>query len=228
MSNKKNDYLWESMFAVAQPQSKKLDYKNLTAEEFLEYYLERQRKKKRLKYIRIVESKRGRALAIARKVVERRREGPPEAKEDRQHVKKPVGKPTSARVKSDLAVIHVDAGTINNGQTGKQETRIAATDAKGNLLFDVFIGDRTNNEGEIIAISYALSLGKLLNKPLNIYSDSKIALKWAREGKTKGAPDRDPLAAQAHILLFETRSKITWVNREKNKAGIYLENKYSV
>jgi len=128
----------------------------------------------------------------------------------------------------DKVTVFTDAGTKNNGQVGKQVTRIACVDAYEEVIFDTEIGDCTNNRGEICAIVEALKTASNNNEAYNIYSDSKIAVGWTMRGITRGSLDNDPYAKQAHDLLQKTNSFISWVPREINLAGIYLEDNYSI
>jgi len=128
----------------------------------------------------------------------------------------------------DKVTVFTDAGTKNNGQVGRQLTRIACVDAYEEVVFDIEIGDCTNNRGEICAIIEALKLAANNNESYNIYSDSTLAVGWTMRGITKASLDNDPYAKQAHDLLEKTNSLISWVPRDINLAGIYLEENYSI
>lgn len=244
----KSDYLWESMFAIGDPKKKRLDFRTITPEEFLEFYIKRQSsRKKGSKYVEIVKKDTGRALGIAQEVVMRRRaeiigeKTKPRSKKEFMSQSKKAGtspktekKETKTGSQSDLGLfenvndlpkIYVDAGTKNNGMTGLQETTIAGILEDGTLAFEEFIGDKTNNEGEITAVIRALEQTK---EPVCILSDSKIAVGWAKKGKTKNAPNREALAKEANRLLIKTSSAIEWLPRDENKAGIYLEVNYNI
>lgn len=122
----------------------------------------------------------------------------------------------------------VDAGTKNNGRVGEQETTIACVDGHEELVFDEYIGDCTNNQGEIRAIVGALKRASDNNESLHLYSDSQIAIGWTMRGMTKASPENDVYAAEAKRLLESTQSTISWVPRDINLAGIYLEESYSI
>lgn len=128
----------------------------------------------------------------------------------------------------DKVTVFVDAGTKNNGQVGKQQTRIACVDAYEELVFDEEIGDCTNNQGEIRAVVTALQRAADNNESYNIYSDSRIAIGWAMRGITKASLENDKYAKQAHDLLDKTNSLISWTPRDINLAGVYLEDNYSI
>lgn len=139
---------------------------------------------------------------------------------------------------NDYMTVFVDAGTKNNGKRGHQKTRIVVTDENGIVLFEKFIGDYTNNEGEILAIIAALRNVEP-RKAKHIYSDSRIAVNWTLAGKNyeqqlrKAAKNRlsDRLIHfinAANVLFLLSDSVITWIPREKNKAGIYLEDTFKI
>ena len=113
-----------------------------------------------------------------------------------------------------LKTFYTDGGTANNGQHGNQKAVICITNAKGKKLIFKDIGDKTNNEAELIAI---LECIKYHNKPLNIISDSQLAVNLVKHfWKT------DKVHLQ-HILyqIWDTNIpiEIEWQPRENNKAG---------
>lgn len=123
--------------------------------------------------------------------------------------------------------IFVDAGTKNNGRTN-QETRIVGVNGLGELVFDEIIGNCTNNQGEIRAILAVLKVAEGNAWSLNIYSDSKIAIGWAMRGLTRNSVENDSFAQKARELLKKTDSFISWVPRNINLAGIYIEENYDL
>ena len=230
----KMNILRSSMFAISN--GVKTDFNLLTPESFLELYVSKQaRIKKRQIYVELVSTYKDKALSIAEEIVLRR--------SGKEAVKPPKVIYTEVKTKekvnslpiiaisteiSDLPKYFVDAGTQNNGMVGFQKTWIAIVSEKDELILDKFIGDKTNNEGEILAIIEVLKNTERNKESIHVFSDSKIAVGWATKGKTKGARDRDSMALEAYTLLKNTNSKITWIPREKNKAGFYLENKYKI
>ncbi|HVC35837.1 MAG TPA: ribonuclease H family protein [Candidatus Dormibacteraeota bacterium] len=129
---------------------------------------------------------------------------------------------------NNKTTVFVDAGTKNNGKKGEQETRIACVDGNDELVFDEFISDCTNNQGEIRAILEALRRASDDGQSLNIYSDSTIAVGWAMRGITRNSIENDTYALETKKLLEKTNSLISWVPREINLAGIYLEDHYTI
>ena len=140
----------------------------------------------------------------------------------------------------DNIILYVDAGTRNNGQRGKQNTIIVICDKFGTVLIEKWIGDFTNNEGEILAIVSALE-DIAPEEPKELYSDSTIAVNWATNGwkpklrekhrKAVGDALNARLAGfieKAGTLLLETNSNIEWISRDHNLAGHYTEKTYSI
>lgn len=235
LRNKMN-ILRSSMFAISN--GIKTNFNLFTPDSFLELYVSKQaRVNKRQIYVELVSTYKDKALSIAEEIVLRR--------SGKEFKKQPKVSNTKVEVKikvksnslpiiaisaeiSDLPKYFVDAGTQNNGMVGFQKTWIAIVFENDELILDKFVGDKTNNEGEILAIIEVLKNAELKKESIHVFSDSKIAVGWATKGKTKGAHARDPMALEAYTLLKNTNSKITWIPREKNKAGFYLENKYKI
>ena len=84
-------------------------------------------------------------------------------------------------LKEEGIVLYVDAGTKNNGQRGKQETVIVVCDRFGTILVERWLGDYTNNEGEILAIVSALE-DIAPGETKELFSDSSIAVNWTLKG----------------------------------------------
>ena len=119
--------------------------------------------------------------------------------------------------------VYVDAATENNGKRGYQKTCIIGMTDGGFRLFFDRIGDKTNNEGELAAIYRALTFLPW-STPINLHSDSKIAVGWVVKGKTKTKrPELDAMAYQCPKLLERSGSTLTWVPRHLNIAGVYLD-----
>lgn len=155
---------------------------------------------------------------------------PTKKKKVRKPAKKWTFEESDLSVQEGLKGVFVDAGTINNGIKGKQQTTISATDNDGNLLFDESIGDKTINEGEISVLIRAMEMSIQLKQPFKIFSDSQIALGWAFNGtvKDKKLTNQLALAAKAKELLDKSGCVLQWVPRDYNKAGHYLEEKYKI
>lgn len=127
--------------------------------------------------------------------------------------------------KTDKLTFYCDAGTKNNGQFGKQETIVVVTDNNGKILIEEQIGDKTNNEGELNGI---IKAAKIIPKESLLLSDSDLAVKWTNiEYGTK----IDRLKSLIYDAIITTKKKnirVEWIPREKNLAGHYIEEKYSL
>lgn len=106
-----------------------------------------------------------------------------------------------------LESIAVDAAC--SGNPGKMEYR--GVDVKTG--FEIFrfgpVEEGTNNIGEFLALVHALALFHKNNPSLIIYSDSRTALKWVRERKTRTR--LSPSAKNAHIFDLLARGE-KWLN----------------
>ena len=135
------------------------------------------------------------------------------------------------------ACLYSDAGTRNNGQKGKQQTIIVVCGNDGKIILEKWIGDYTNNEGEILGIIACLR-DYSDGKSIEVRTDSQIAAKWASNGWTKhhekqfqkgNLSDRHrEIITLAYELYLKTGSVITWIPRENNLAGHHIEKKYSI
>ena len=79
----------------------------------------------------------------------------------------------SREIDKSVAIFYSDAGTQNNGQFGNQKTIIVATDAEGKVVVEEWIGDKTNNEGELTAI---LRVASIAPEKSVIFSDSLLSV----------------------------------------------------
>ena len=120
---------------------------------------------------------------------------------------------------------YCDAGTKNNGKFGKQETLIVVTDIAGKVLVEEWIGDKTNNEGELIAITRAATIAP---REPRILSDSDLAVKWIG-GQYRTKIERlKPLIYDAVSAVTKKNAEVRWIPRENNLAGQYIEQKHSL
>lgn len=126
---------------------------------------------------------------------------------------------------TDSPIFFCDAGTKNNGRFGHQETVVVVTDGNGKVLVEEWVGDKTNNEGELIAIARAA--GKAPRGAL-ILSDSDLAVKWVA-GKYHTKIERlKPLIYDAMSATKTKDISVKWIPREKNLAGHHIEQKHSL
>ena len=118
-------------------------------------------------------------------------------------------------------VIYTDAGTKFNGQPG-QLSRICVHDG-AHVVTDELVGNRTNNEAEILAIGEAVKVAG--EEPALIRSDSKLAVNLIL-GRWKGKEPR--LKALASAVSLPACVRLEWIPRDKNLAGQYLERTYRI
>jgi ribonuclease HI len=132
---------------------------------------------------------------------------------------------------------YCDAGTANNGQKGNQKTIVVIANEKGGVVFEKQIGDYSNNEGEILGIIASIrEFAK--DKPVSVLSDSNVAVNWANRGwttlneknykKGKLTERHKKYIQMANELLVKTKSVVSWIPREENLAGHYIEEKYKL
>ena len=124
-----------------------------------------------------------------------------------------------------MRTLYVDAGVLHNGgYGGTQKGRIAIWE-DDRLLLDEPIGDRTNNEGELLAIKRALELALRTNEPVKILSDSMLAVNLVnRTWKTK----KPHLQAILETIYIPPGSLVAWISRDINRAGNYLEEVHAL
>jgi ribonuclease HI len=121
-------------------------------------------------------------------------------------------------------IFYTDGSTLNNGQFGRQVSRIVVTDGEGKLLIDHMIGDKTNNEAEayaILAVLKRTQLNKLTG--VQIRSDSDFWVKAVRGRWNLKQSRLFPVRDLLYKMFDETGAQLIWVPREQNPAGQYLE-----
>lgn len=134
--------------------------------------------------------------------------------------------------KENKTVFFTDAGTRNNGKFGYQKTRILSLMRKPDGSFyrviDVYLGDKTNNEGELAAVTKTITYARDNNiVDYIIFSDSNLAVNWCYDWATK--VDRlKPIVKYAKEITKENNVKIEWIKREYNHAGLELEIEYDI
>jgi len=149
---------------------------------------------------------------------------------------KPTSKETQLKP-TPHKLLFCDAGTKNNGQKGRQQTIVVVCDEKGTVLMEKWIGDYSNNEGEILGIIACLK-DFSEDKPIEVRTDSKIAANWTVRGwskyhekqlrKAKLTDRHKKFISLAYELHLKTKSTITWISRDENLAGHYIEEKHSI
>jgi ribonuclease HI len=105
-----------------------------------------------------------------------------------------------------LDSICVDASTISN--PGPTEYRGVDTKTK-KVIFELKLGEATNNIGEFLAIVHALALYKKKGEELKIiYSDSLNAISWVRQKKCKTKYEKTDTNEKVFDLI---QRAVTWL-----------------
>lgn len=116
-------------------------------------------------------------------------------------------------------VFYTDGGVSKNGSFGFQKATIVASDETGKTLFFKEIGDKTNNEAELLAILELLQV--VPNKKLSILSDSQLAVHLINKS---WHTDIDRLRTiLKDIWVIEKDFTVSWIPRAENKAGWVIE-----
>ena len=119
---------------------------------------------------------------------------------------------------------YTDGGVSGNGNFGHQKAYISGCEDDGRLLFLKEVGDKTNNEAELLAILELLQTVK--NKKLIIYSDSQLAVHLIDKTWHTNI-DRLRIILR-EIWLIEKYFIVKWIPREDNKAGWVIEQQYGL
>ena len=111
----------------------------------------------------------------------------------------------------DMLGIAVDAAC--KGVPGPTEYQGVEIESGINLFHQGPFPDGTNNIGEFLAIVHALALMKSCNQPdRTIYSDSRIAMGWIKQGKCKTKATQ----TQGNARLFQLiRRAETWLKENE-------------
>lgn len=119
---------------------------------------------------------------------------------------------------------YTDGGVKNNGKKGFQQAHIACVKENGKLYFNEFIGDKTNNEAELLAILTLLK--KTRSKNFLISSDSQVSVNLINKVWKCSMP---------HLYLILTdiwninkNYTLIWERRNFNKAGWFIERTYGL
>lgn len=123
-----------------------------------------------------------------------------------------------------MKVFYTDASTLNNGRPG-QKTFIVITDEYGDLIKKKYVGNYTINEGEALGVWYVMD--KLIkDEQVVVYTDSKLVENWVKKGfssKSKATPVTKKAISLIQNYCVQTKSKVRWISRDNNLAGILIE-----
>ncbi len=125
---------------------------------------------------------------------------------------------------STTQIYYVDGGVSGNGNFGFQKATICACDDMGKMLFFKDVGDKTNNEAELLAILELLQTIK--SKKLTIFSDSQLAVHLIDKSWSTSI-DR-LLKILREIWIIEKQFTVSWIPRLSNKAGLIIEERLGI
>lgn len=132
-------------------------------------------------------------------------------------------------------ILYTDGGCAGNEQLdcSKRKMVAAVANAQGHILIDKHQEGGSNNIAELLAVKEAL-LWCVENKigDVEIRTDSKNNFAWVLGKKVgKKLNDRDAvLDLKAAIDAFRSKVNLTltWIPREQNLAGHYIQRKYQL
>lgn len=131
-------------------------------------------------------------------------------------------------------VIYCDGGSYNNGSSNQNARMciVRELESENEIIFNDFIGNKTSNEAEFLAISKALDWiiendGPYYEGRYVILSDSKIAVNMVNMDWNGKKPHliklRDEIAQKRSDAGLGVRLTVEWIPRQKNIAGNVLE-----
>jgi ribonuclease H / adenosylcobalamin/alpha-ribazole phosphatase len=122
-------------------------------------------------------------------------------------------------------VLYTDGGSLGNGRVD-QRARMAVFDAGlGQVVVDQELGALTNNEAEYRAIQAALDYARRGGlRPVEIRSDSQLCVNQIKGAWKVKEARLQPMAAAARASLAQLGGTISWVPREQNPAGHFIES----
>lgn len=119
-----------------------------------------------------------------------------------------------------IKLYYTDGGVAGNGNFGNQKGFICVSTETGETLVFEEVGDKTNNEAELLAILRCI---KLNHNPKKIVSDSQLCV-YLIQKKWKTKIER-LLSILHEIWLDSSYLDIEWRPREENKAGWIIQEK---
>ena len=133
--------------------------------------------------------------------------------------------------------LYCDGGCEGNNQrdVSKRLMRVVVTDEEGVVLVEKSLKLGTNNLAELWAIVEAILFVRDCDLPghkeADIYLDSQTAIAWSGgrvSNKVKNYSAVMDLLSAMRALQKRVELKFTWIPRNQNKAGHYIEEKYGM
>lgn len=108
------------------------------------------------------------------------------------------------------------------GWNGKTSGFAVVNENNDLIIKKVFREENTNNEMEYAAVLYALEFASSPGD--EILTDSQLVVGQVTKDWKVKAQHLLPFVLKAKKLVAEKKIKLTWVPREENLAGIFLES----
>lgn len=128
-------------------------------------------------------------------------------------------------LKNNFYTLYTDGAS--RGNPGRAGAGIVILAPDGNILLQkgVYLGEKTNNEAEYLALLLGLKEACRLGiKNLSIYIDSQLVVNHLKGIYKLRAEHLKPLYKKAKQMLSCFSYKISHINREKNKLADKLAN----
>lgn len=121
--------------------------------------------------------------------------------------------------------LFTDGSSRGNGKKGHRAHVAVYDESRRQIVVDEAVGERTNNEAEIIAVLRALdyALAQGMTGDVCIVTDSQLTCNQILGRWKVKAPHLRPMVADCQRKLKEANAEIAWVPREENHAGRYIE-----
>ncbi|MCA9486345.1 MAG: ribonuclease HI family protein [Candidatus Woesearchaeota archaeon] len=120
-------------------------------------------------------------------------------------------------------VIYTDGAS--KGNPGLAGAGIFLQNKDGEEEISKFLGRKTNNEAEYLAVLFALEHLRGSSEALHFYSDSQLLVRQLNGQYKVKAPTILPLFEGIKTLMKGKDVTFTWIPREKNTRADFLANK---
>lgn len=126
-----------------------------------------------------------------------------------------------------VSILYTDGGCYGNTQKdlARRSMRYAVARIDGSIVVEGTAEGGSNNIAELIAVVEAVKWAKAQGwTHVSIRTDSKNNLSWVKRRPGADVNDRARvLNLQAELIALAFPFQLTWIPREKNLAGHYLD-----
>lgn len=124
--------------------------------------------------------------------------------------------------------LYTDGASKGNGSKGQRAYVAVYDESRRQIVVDEAVGNRTNNEAEFIAVMRALdyAIAQGMTGDVCIVTDSQLTCNQILGLWKVKAEHLRPMVLACQRKLQEARAEITWVPREQNHAGHYIERRH--